>query len=109
MVRFTSIVLLATVALSEARLLKRAKTTKNGKATGMYKASKNSNYPVSIGSRPYYILDSMADGDLKDKLTECAETTDMIKKSDWSIGHRGAAMQVRKCFSIYLKLNCTLF
>ena len=91
MVKFTS-ALAAIIALSvniEARSLKGGDDKKRNK---LYKGTKKSVYPVQIGPRPYYILDSMDESDLKDKLTKCAEKTDKFEKSDFSIGHRGACM-----------------
>ncbi len=46
---------------------------------------------VQLGPRPFYLVDDMDDGKLKDQLNACK--TNSFKKSDWSIGHRGAAMQ----------------
>jgi glycerophosphoryl diester phosphodiesterase len=46
---------------------------------------------VQVGPRPYYLASDMDDGALKDKLLECSEGP--FKKSDFSIGHRGAALQ----------------
>lgn len=46
---------------------------------------------VELGPRPYYLIDRMDDGKLKDKLLSCKE--DEAKPSDFSIGHRGAPMQ----------------
>jgi len=78
----------------EARGLKAtkgdAKATKGAKHG---KAGKKKSYPVQIGTRPYYILDSMKESELKDTLSECAETKMSFEPSDWSIGHRGACMQ----------------
>lgn len=45
---------------------------------------------VELGPRPYYLIDQMADGPLKSKLQACEDMTMM--PSDFSIGHRGAAM-----------------
>jgi hypothetical protein len=96
MVRSLVLVFLAFLALTEAR---RLKGTKSGKPSngpkGGYKASKKSKYPVTVGSRPYFIVDSMTDSELKAQLSECAKTKSIDEKSDWSIGHRGACMQVR--------------
>jgi glycerophosphoryl diester phosphodiesterase len=46
---------------------------------------------VEFGPRPYYLIDRMDDGPLKDKLLSCAgqEATPSL----FSIGHRGAPMQ----------------
>ena len=102
MVRFTAIVLLTVAALSEARNLK---GTKSGKA---YKGTDKSNYPVQVGARAYYVVDSMEASPLKEKLTKFAETTETFTKSDWSTGHRGAGLMESsfRVLDIYL---CRLF
>lgn len=46
---------------------------------------------VQLGPRPYYLVEDMDEGPLKEKLLSCSE--DPIKKSDFSIGHRGACLQ----------------
>jgi len=43
-----------------------------------------------IGPRPFYLVDKMKDGPLKQQLSQC---TGPFHKSDFSIGHRGAAME----------------
>lgn len=107
MASFKSLLLVVLIAISEARNLKKGtKTPKDSKAPKqtkspkdkMYKGTKTSNYPVQLGSRPYYIADSMDDGPLKTQLETCAENQSSFEKSDWSIGHRGACSQV--CFVI---------
>lgn len=45
---------------------------------------------ITMGQRPYYLIDRMQDGALKDKLLSCAEGP--FKRTDFSIGHRGAQM-----------------
>ena len=45
---------------------------------------------AQIGPRPFYLVDKMKDGALKQKLSQC---TGPFRKSDFSIGHRGAALQ----------------
>lgn len=45
---------------------------------------------AQIGPRPFYLVDKMKDGPLKQKLSQC---TGPFQKSDFSIGHRGAALQ----------------
>jgi len=45
---------------------------------------------VDLGPRPYFLVDHMNDGPLKQKLLACAQKP--MEKSDFSIGHRGAAM-----------------
>ncbi len=47
--------------------------------------------PVTTGPRPLYLIDQMDPGPLKDKLLSCAG--DPVKRTAFSIGHRGAAMQ----------------
>jgi glycerophosphoryl diester phosphodiesterase len=44
-------------------------------------------YYVSLGPRPYYLINNMTDGPLKEKLQSCENGPFAI--SDWSIGHRG--------------------
>ncbi|MGR3321472.1 MAG: glycerophosphodiester phosphodiesterase family protein [Pseudooceanicola sp.] len=46
--------------------------------------------PVTMGPRPYYLIDRLADGPLKESLQACAEGP--FRQSDWSIGHRGAPL-----------------
>lgn len=43
-----------------------------------------------IGPRPFYLVDKMKDGPLKKELSQC---TGPYRKTDFSIGHRGAALQ----------------
>lgn len=44
-------------------------------------------YAVQFGPRPYYIVQNMTDGPLKEKLLSCENGPFSI--TDWSIGHRG--------------------
>lgn len=46
---------------------------------------------VQLGPRPFYLVDEMEEGWLKTKLERCAKRP--AKRSDFSIGHRGAALQ----------------
>ncbi len=46
---------------------------------------------VQLGPRPYYLVDDMDYSDLKRDLQKCTERR--FKKTDFSIGHRGAALQ----------------
>ncbi|NNJ75037.1 MAG: glycerophosphodiester phosphodiesterase [Anderseniella sp.] len=46
---------------------------------------------VTVGPRPFFLIDSMKDGGLKSRLLSCAGMP--MKKKLFSIGHRGAAMQ----------------
>ncbi|ODB83655.1 glycerophosphodiester phosphodiesterase [Candidatus Thiodiazotropha endoloripes] len=47
---------------------------------------------TQLGPRPFYLVDDMDEGELKQELQECSQKK-KFKKSDFSIGHRGAAMQ----------------
>ncbi len=46
---------------------------------------------VQLGPRPFYLVEGMDPGPLKSKLMQCRNGP--FKKSDFSIGHRGAALQ----------------
>lgn len=46
---------------------------------------------AQLGPRPFYLVDNMDDGPLKEKLMACK--TGPFKQTDWSIGHRGASLQ----------------
>ena len=45
---------------------------------------------AQIGPRPFYLVDKMKDGPLKTELSQC---TGPFRKTDFSFGHRGAALQ----------------
>lgn len=47
--------------------------------------------PASIGVRPAYLINEMQESPLKSRLQKCAD--DSFTRSDFSIGHRGAALQ----------------
>jgi glycerophosphoryl diester phosphodiesterase len=46
---------------------------------------------VQVGPRPYFLIADLASSDLKTTLESCSEMP--FKKTNFSIGHRGAAMQ----------------
>jgi glycerophosphoryl diester phosphodiesterase len=46
---------------------------------------------VQLGPRPYYLVEDMEEGWLKRRLQQCSEGP--FSKTDFSIGHRGAALQ----------------
>jgi glycerophosphoryl diester phosphodiesterase len=48
-------------------------------------------HSVQVGPRPYFLVEDMDEGELKTELQACAKGP--FKRSDFSIGHRGAAMQ----------------
>lgn len=47
--------------------------------------------PITTGPRPLYLVDQMEPGTLKEKLLACAD--DPVRRTKFSIGHRGAPMQ----------------
>lgn len=49
--------------------------------------------PVQLGPRPFYLVEQLEPGPLKDTLATCAAETHEYRPSDFSIGHRGAALQ----------------
>jgi glycerophosphoryl diester phosphodiesterase len=48
-------------------------------------------HSVQLGPRPYFLIDDMDEGELKAKLQQCSEGP--FKKTDFSLGHRGAPLQ----------------
>jgi glycerophosphoryl diester phosphodiesterase len=48
-------------------------------------------HSVQLGPRPFYLVEDMDESDLKTELQQCTEGP--FKKTDFSIGHRGAALQ----------------
>ncbi|WP_437578844.1 glycerophosphodiester phosphodiesterase family protein [Sorangium sp. So ce887] len=48
-------------------------------------------YSVQLGPRPYYLVEDMDEGELKEALLACSEGS--FERTDFSIGHRGACMQ----------------
>lgn len=54
-------------------------------------SSHESGQAVQLGTRPYYLIQGMDDGKLKKRLQSCANGP--FRKTDFSIGHRGAALQ----------------
>jgi glycerophosphoryl diester phosphodiesterase len=46
---------------------------------------------VQLGPRPYFLVNDMQDSKLKTELQKCSENR--FRKTDFSIGHRGAALQ----------------
>ena len=49
------------------------------------------NAQVQLGPRPYFLVDDMTPGPLRNQLKSCSEGP--FRKTDFSIGHRGAALQ----------------
>ncbi|MCB1998334.1 MAG: glycerophosphodiester phosphodiesterase [Burkholderiaceae bacterium] len=48
---------------------------------------------VQLGPRPFFLVDEMSDGPLKQELRACADTRRGYRRTAFSIGHRGAALQ----------------
>lgn len=48
---------------------------------------------VQLGPRPFFLVDDMTAGRLKQQLQQCAQRTQRYTPRDFSIGHRGAALQ----------------
>ncbi|BCX80629.1 glycerophosphoryl diester phosphodiesterase [Methylomarinovum caldicuralii] len=48
---------------------------------------------IQLGPRPFFLINDMNEGPLKEKLQRCAKQRPIFRKTDFSIGHRGAAMQ----------------
>jgi len=55
------------------------------------KGNKGNVQNIQVGPRPYYLVEDMDPGPLKTALQQCSEKP--LKKTDFSIGHRGAALQ----------------
>ncbi|MGD8784859.1 MAG: glycerophosphodiester phosphodiesterase, partial [Thioalkalispiraceae bacterium] len=64
-------------------------TEHNNKKYHKYKNSKQ--IAVQLGPRPFFLVDDMEEGPLKDELKTCKKKR--FKRSDFSIGHRGAPLQ----------------
>lgn len=70
------------------------KKDKHTNYKNFYKEHRINNFKkesIQLGPRPFFLVDDMDESALKDKLTSCSNGP--FKKSDFSIGHRGAAMQ----------------
>ena len=48
--------------------------------------------PVQLGPRPFYLLDKLAPGPLRERMAVCAGETAEYPRSPLAIGHRGAAL-----------------
>lgn len=55
-----------------------------------YSGSGNS-MSIQLGPRPYFLVNDMADGSLKNRLRHCGDGP--FRRTQFSIGHRGAALQ----------------
>ncbi|NEV62620.1 glycerophosphodiester phosphodiesterase family protein [Thiorhodococcus minor] len=48
---------------------------------------------AQLGPRPFFLVNDMAEGDLKSQLQRCAADRGLYERTSFSIGHRGACMQ----------------
>jgi glycerophosphoryl diester phosphodiesterase len=55
------------------------------------RGSSGANSTIQLGQRPFYLIDGMDGGMLRDRLQQCRKGP--FYKTDFSIGHRGAALQ----------------
>lgn len=63
------------------------------KTTQTESAPRAPSLPAQLGPRPYYLVDQMRDGPLRQALADCAARKRHFSASDFSIGHRGAPLQ----------------
>jgi len=84
---------LATLVLSTsvATANKSGGTEKEGLQNQKYGWGWWSHPPVQLGPRPFYLVEELEEGQLKSVLQQCGKIP--FFKTDFSIGHRGAAMQ----------------
>ena len=60
-------------------------------ASASHQAKTGQAQNIQVGPRPYYLVDDMDPSPLKRTLQQCSEKS--LEKTDFSIGHRGAALQ----------------
>jgi len=56
-----------------------------------YKNGRHSGQNIQLGPRPFFLVDDMEESELKSALQQCSKGP--FYKTDFSIGHRGAALQ----------------
>ncbi len=49
-------------------------------------------FQIQLGPRPYFLVENMRPGDLKERLMRCAAQKIRFRKSEFVIGHRGACL-----------------
>ncbi|KPF48556.1 glycerophosphodiester phosphodiesterase [beta proteobacterium AAP121] len=62
-------------------------------SSGVWAEARTSTPSVQLGPRPFFLVNEMNDSPLRERLQSCAARTKAYRTSDFSIGHRGAAMQ----------------
>ncbi len=60
---------------------------------GVWSEARASTPSVQLGPRPFFLVNEMNESPLRQRLQSCAARTKAYRTSDFSIGHRGAAMQ----------------
>lgn len=80
--------ILATAAVFSSTLAYADEDTGNSRQEVEFHAQSDN---VQLGPRPFFLVNDMDGGELKEKLKSCGEGP--FHKSSFSIGHRGAAMQ----------------
>lgn len=63
----------------------------DGRAPRAHRLPHRAPHNVQVGPRPYYLVEDMDEGPLKEQLAQCSELP--LRPSQLSIGHRGAALQ----------------
>jgi len=63
----------------------------NDGKTGNHEAESENGMNIQLGPRPYFLINNMEAGKLKSRLRRCGNGP--FRKTDFSIGHRGAALQ----------------
>lgn len=58
-----------------------------GNEPGERSRGRDGRHLIQVGPRPYYLVEKLSSGPLKDKLQSCSE--DSVRRTDFSIGHRG--------------------
>jgi glycerophosphoryl diester phosphodiesterase len=81
------LVLVLLIGLATTPTFAKGKTPE-GKAFGWHG---DRGHSVQLGPRPYYLVEDMDESELKSELQQCSEGP--FKRTDFSIGHRGAALQ----------------
>ena len=81
--------LFLTLALSLVANPIASQASEYGRGHGRDEAGRAVN--VQLGPRPFFLVDDMSPSPLKNKLQSCSEGP--FRKSDFSIGHRGAPLQ----------------
>lgn len=82
----TSLLILSLLAANTAHSSSVNKTTDD-----VIKLKNTNSHSVQLGPRPFFLVEDMDESELKDSLKQCEKGP--FFKSDFSIGHRGAAMQ----------------